>query len=332
MKIEGWRIKCIDVSGLLGKSDIHWDLKPDINILGGANGSGKSTLLHALDIPFHMDSKEYNGIHCHAYFESFVLELYSGIKYHVKRLATTSQKELDLSINNGMEQKVVKTHQDISLSVETLSPNKNKGDFVKPSHCIYINTSDIAYRTINNLLEFSQQVKRPGSTMLDLLIEHALNERNKLFSQMVYNAMNKEDNKELSRLQNLFGRFDKVVSEFMPTYQLLNPSSLQFSIADEDNNGILYHDLSTGEKQVLYILLKVTNTLGEPTLLFLDEPDLGMHIDWKKILLKRLLKINPNMQIIAATHSPSLIDNMFDNVREISQLAINKKGDGQHVN
>ena len=54
----------------------------------------------------------------------------------------------------------------------------------------------------------------------------------------------------------------------------------------------------------------------------MDEPDLALHITWKKILIRELRKVNPNMQIILATHAPSVIEGWYDRVKEVSQLTV----------
>lgn len=41
-------IKNIRITGLWGKQDISWNLRPDVNILSGINGSGKSSILRAV--------------------------------------------------------------------------------------------------------------------------------------------------------------------------------------------------------------------------------------------------------------------------------------------
>ena len=80
------------------------------------------------------------------------------------------------------------------------------------------------------------------------------------------------------------------------------------------------YKLSTGEKQLLYILLSVYNTSNEHCIILMDEPDLGLHIDWKKELIGAITEINPNAQIILSTHSPSMISGYFNCVKEIKQL------------
>ena len=75
-----------------------------------------------------------------------------------------------------------------------------------------------------------------------------------------------------------------------------------------------------GEKQILLLMLMVGNTKQEPSIFFMDEPDLSKHIDWKEILVKELHELNSNMQIILSTHAPSVITGWFDKVNEVGQL------------
>ena len=69
------------------------------------------------------------------------------------------------------------------------------------------------------------------------------------------------------------------------SYKIADMSSLKFERDDEEKrfeHRSASPTLSTGEKQHVYLLLPPTNTLEAPTLLLLDEADLGMHIDWKR--------------------------------------------------
>ena len=88
------------------------------------------------------------------------------------------------------------------------------------------------------------------------------------------------------------------------------------------NNAVLQlSDLSAGEKQLLYILLTVFLMDEKPAILLLDEPELSLHITWQEKLLASLHKLNPQCQIIAATHSPSMfVDGWRDHLVFVEDL------------
>lgn len=72
------------------------------------------------------------------------------------------------------------------------------------------------------------------------------------------------------------------------------------------NGKRIYLDrLSSGEKQVLLILISVANA-GKNTIL-IDEPELSMHVSWQKRLVKYIKMLNPSAQVIMATHSPEIV-------------------------
>jgi predicted ATP-dependent endonuclease of OLD family len=57
--------------------------------------------------------------------------------------------------------------------------------------------------------------------------------------------------------------------------------------------------------------------------LFIDEPEVSLHIEWQKRLIDLILELNPNVQIILTTHSPAVIMNgWLDSVTEVSDITI----------
>lgn len=81
--------------------------------------------------------------------------------------------------------------------------------------------------------------------------------------------------------------------------------------------------LSSGEKQMLTILLAVYLERGEHCVLFMDEPEVSLHVDWQKSLIATILLLNPNVQIILSTHSPAMImDGWMDKVTEVSEITV----------
>ena len=83
------------------------------------------------------------------------------------------------------------------------------------------------------------------------------------------------------------------------------------------------YQLSSGEKQMLAILLTVLVEDQQPYILFMDEPEVSLHIEWQKRLIDLIVELNPNVQIILTTHSPAVIMNGWvDNVTEVSDITI----------
>ena len=60
--------------------------------------------------------------------------------------------------------------------------------------------------------------------------------------------------------------------------------------------------LSAGEKQLLSFWCY--NAFSENTAIFIDEPELSLHVDWQRLLLPTLLEQETGNQFFVATHSP----------------------------
>ncbi|UKK48188.1 AAA family ATPase [Prevotella sp. E9-3] len=86
---------------------------------------------------------------------------------------------------------------------------------------------------------------------------------------------------------------------------------------------LMPYQLSSGEKQMLIILLTVLVEDDQPYVLFMDEPEVSLHIEWQKKLIDLILELNPNVQIILTTHSPAVVMNGWvDNVTEVSDITV----------
>lgn len=94
----------------------------------------------------------------------------------------------------------------------------------------------------------------------------------------------------------------------------------------QDGDLLLPYKLSSGEKQMLVILLTVLVQDGEHCVLFMDEPEASLHIEWQQKLIAVIRELNPNVQIILSTHSPALImEGWLDAVTEVSDITTNIK-------
>ena len=118
-------------------------------------------------------------------------------------------------------------------------------------------------------------------------------------------------------------RFQDIVDElFKDTGKQIirTENEIRFSQIGET---LLPYKLSSGEKQMLAILLTVLVEDNQPYVLLMDEPEVSLHIEWQKQLISLILELNPNVQIILTTHSPAVImSGWMDKVTEVSDITI----------
>jgi len=74
---------------------------------------------------------------------------------------------------------------------------------------------------------------------------------------------------------------------------------LNFGVAAEAVNSDV---LSAGEKQMLSFICY--NAFHQNSVIFIDEPELSLHVDWQRQLYSILKAQNPTNQFVFATHSP----------------------------
>lgn len=69
------------------------------------------------------------------------------------------------------------------------------------------------------------------------------------------------------------------------------------------------NDLSSGEKQMLLLLLRVFLLEEKESVVLIDEPENSLDISWQYKLIDLLVKLNQNAQFFITTHSPSIFGN-----------------------
>ena len=81
------------------------------------------------------------------------------------------------------------------------------------------------------------------------------------------------------------------------------------------------YKLSSGEKQMLIILLSVLVQNHRPYVLFMDEPEVSLHVEWQQRLVGLVRELNPKAQIVLTTHSPAVImDGWADCVTDVEDI------------
>lgn len=118
-------------------------------------------------------------------------------------------------------------------------------------------------------------------------------------------------------------RFLAMIDElFSETQKKVNPNKedLEFLLGDKEINA---YQLSSGEKQLLVILLTVLVQDNKPSILLMDEPEISLHIEWQRKLIQYVRELNPNAQVIVATHSPDIVpDGCLDKIFNLQDLIV----------
>ena len=94
-------------------------------------------------------------------------------------------------------------------------------------------------------------------------------------------------------------------------------------VFEQEGRQLLPYRLSSGEKQMLVILLTVLVQDKQPCVLLMDEPEVSLHIEWQQRIISIIREMNPYAQIILTTHSPAMImGGWMDAVTEVTDITI----------
>lgn len=305
-------IKKIEIKDYFGKGNFEWNLDPVVNILGGKNGSGKSSLFRLCNLLLSSDKMEENtDRHFSALFGKVTLTFSNDWTLTWRRVQKTDIYLID-RITSPPAYRID--------AITILDAEGQKRKFSELRQHVQVFMINSFEQHAAKAAQYEQQPKSlplDNPTMLDLMIKDQIDLRNKDFAQAMerfVDSPEEDETVQLKYVQN-YRKIYVSLAHFLKGYDF--KSAFKFT---KNNQEIGYEYLSMGEKQILLLLLMVSNTNHQPCIFFMDEPDLSMHIDWKEILVKELHELNPNMQIILSTHAPSVITGWHDKVKEVSQL------------
>lgn len=125
---------------------------------------------------------------------------------------------------------------------------------------------------------------------------------------MMYYRMSMIDasSEKQAKIKSGIDDFCAIVNKlFKDTGKSIEIEGNKFNIVADDQ--ILPIDaLSSGEKQILLILLRVFLLDGKNGYVLIDEPENSLDISWQFELINILVKLNSNAQYFITTHSPSI--------------------------
>ncbi|WLF84200.1 AAA family ATPase [Moraxella sp. ZY210820] len=296
------KIEKVEIKGLFGKKDICWELNPQVNVLVGANGSGKSTILSLLydmlltkSLRNNIDLFDSSKI----YFSDSSVRIFDSISPN-----ELSQFENNISSDLRVLLQIVSIKSVLSLNEVNSLDNENKLNIKvilgKDTDKLYIDLieANLTNSNANHIIQKSNQEK---TNALDMEIRETIYEFNKIKTDELIERL-------LSSFNLFFNQIGKQVS--------YENNELVYTDIDLQKK-LNYSHLSSGERQLIYILLRVVLSNADKNktaIILMDEPEISLHLDWQEHFIKQLTILNPDAQFIIVTHSPALIMNGWNDV------------------
>lgn len=236
-------------------------------------------------------------------------------------MAETRIKDINISIWNNRKVQFP-AHQDVNIIMGINGSGKttflsnlynslteNKKD-----------TEDVVYLpSIDNI---SMRDKRKTATALSQDLEYYIYDMKTGPSLMSLRmSMIDSPEKKQVELRARIADFQNAVNSlFALTHKRIEIEGSKFSVVT-DNGTLPVGALSSGEMQILLILLRVFLLNGRGAVVLIDEPENSLDIDWQFDLVNLLVRLNPNAQFFITTHSPALFgDGWGDKVWYMEQI------------
>lgn len=162
---------------------------------------------------------------------------------------------------------------------------------------------------LKSLDNYTQKDKRKKSNALLQELEYIVYQNKENFSFFNYRMSMLDYPDRATEINKRINGFLMLVNDFFTETGkklVIRDGRLVFV---QGESTIELETLSSGEKQLLLILMNVFLLEEKPAVVFMDEPEIALHVSWQYKLLDTLTKLNPQAQFIITTHSPSIFGN-----------------------
>lgn len=282
------KIKEFSIDNLYYEYNFSSSLDEKVNIFVGNNGSFKTTLLRLLR---HAIAFEKNGLFFQSRLTKVTFKDDMVMEYHETENMLSKDKDGEDILRN-------ETSWTPLLNGNRI-PDSEYRNLLKLD---FISTFDIKDKDVNT----QQTLLDKRLAQLQSDYGYYLNGLQKQFTGYLnkQGVVTKEVYNQIYTRKTLF---DNLVNEaFKETGKVIDNESDKLRFIIEGKTSIDANKLSSGEKQLLIILLTVLLEDGQEYVLMMDEPEISLHISWQYELLNWILELNPNVQLILTTHSPSI--------------------------
>lgn len=161
--------------------------------------------------------------------------------------------------------------------------------------------------------------KDEKNTNEDILFIYIVSNLNKIIK--LSNSMEEERKK----LEEPINNFISIANSFFNSSKFNKQISIENNslvLKNQNQDDVALKDLSSGEKQLLILLLETLLQKHANTIYIIDEPEISLHIAWQRALVDSVLKLNSNIQLIIATHSPEIVANYKNNIIRMENIVL----------
>lgn len=306
-------LKKVDIIKAHQQNNFNWTLGEDVNILIGKNGTGKSTILKLIHACINREDNTFDKF-LNPYVDLTIL------KYYDKDEQSSSSMQVTRS-------KIAKDVRSILIDFNNDDANEKLQEL--------INQFSIYYNGVKTTYLKNTEIQRSKISEIEKNISSATVETLQEFQKLRIeeNLIKDKQYKPLLKFKTIIDSFYKETNkEIIFDDIIINNPKIPFLIkflnipplvsADEIDTLNFIHNLSSGEKQILIIFLTILVESNKPYILLMDEPEISLHVEWQSILIDSIKKLDPNIQIIIATHNPLLLLN-----RKSDEIGIINFGD-----
>lgn len=130
-----------------------------------------------------------------------------------------------------------------------------------------------------------------------------------------------EADAEKRALFELLDLFVTTVNKFLDGKTLTLAPNQEYGLSmKKAGEEIEFPLLSSGEKQLFILLAETVLQNRRQSIFIADEPELSLHVAWQRKLLSAVRKLNPNAQLVVATHSPEIAGPWRENLIKMREV------------
>lgn len=304
------KIQKICIDGVGGIKHLELNFNKGMNLICGTNGIGKTTILECIS---------------HLFIQSSTSQLKRNVNY--ERGSVKAELEID-----GQ-------NESYNYEIKDFEPDKQDyiygGRMEKSKDIIVFNPlRSFEYIKLEAISrDPGREVYETGNIAYSGV--DATDIKNWFVQRYMWSAhkdsLNEEQIHNLKCSEEAFSILDEKV-----TFSKIKPDTYDILLNTKQGE-IFFEYLSSGYKSCVYILLGIIKEIEyrykEPYIkvkdfngiILIDEIDVHLHPEWQARLVNALKELLPNAQIIATTHSPSIIQTAKTN--EIIALYFDENND-----